>query len=112
MSFEHKTPPIKLNLDEGFYNLMLEVLTQNENIELDDTNIGAKRLKDKLLKYPRTYKGEDDKNLVSIGFFPREASEMINQLLVWLAVNTDVNYKIGYYSQIAENNQNKKAKEE
>ena len=30
MSFEHKTPPIKINLDEGFFNLMLEVLTQND----------------------------------------------------------------------------------
>lgn len=108
MSFEHKTPPIKINLDEGFFNLMLEVLTQNEAIELDDTNLGAKRLKDKLLKYPRTYKS-DDKNIVNIGFFSKEATEMIRQLLVWLAVNTDLNSKQNYYSQLAEN---KKSKEE
>lgn len=111
MAFEQKTPPIKIRLDEGFYNLMLEVLDENLSIELDDTNMEAERLKDKLLKYPRIFKSDDDKNVVSIGFFPREASSMINQLLVWLAVHTEIDPKSNYFSQLAEK-ENTKAKEE
>ena len=50
MAFNQKTPPIKLTLDESFFNLMVEVLSNNEKIEVDQTNIRAKKLKDKLLK--------------------------------------------------------------
>ena len=111
MAFEQKTPPIKIKLDEGFFNLMLEVLENNKSIELDDTNLGAERLMNKLLKYPRVLKNDDNKDIVSIVFFPREASDMINQLLVWLAVNTDIEPKLNYFSKLAEKEINK-AKEE
>lgn len=102
MAFNQKTPPIKLTLDESFFNLMVEVLSNNEKIEVDQTNIRAKKLKDKLLKYPRKFKNDDNVKLVSVGFFPKEASEMIDQLLVFLAVNYEIELNTDYCSLLAE----------
>ena len=110
MAFNQKTPPIKLTLDESFFNLMLEVLSNNEKVNVDQTDLRAKKLKEKLLKYPRNFENEDNVKLVSIGFFPNEASEMIDQLLVYLAVNYEIELKTDYYSILAESK--KQAKEE
>ena len=110
MAFNQKTPPIKLTLDESFFNLMLEVLSNNEKVNVDQTDLRAKKLKEKLLKYPRKFENEDNVKLVSIGFFPNEASEMIDQLLVYLAVNYEIELKTDYYSILAESKE--QAKEE
>lgn len=95
-----KTPPIKLNLDNDFFNLMLEILTRNEKINIDSTDIKAKQLKNKLLRYTRTENTEDGKKVARVAFFDREASEMLRQLLVFNAVNTDMEITTDYYSVV------------
>lgn len=98
MSFQSKTPPIKLTLDEDFYNLMIETLIKNEKIDVNSTNKFAKKLKDKLLRYGFPYKTEDGKNAVKVGFYNGEASEMISQLLIFIVMNCNIELLTDYYS--------------
>ena len=111
MAFNQKKPPIKLKVDKSFYNLIIEILSSNENVNADDVDKRAKKLKEKLLKYPRIY-NDEDRDIVSMGFFPGEASDMIDQLLVYLAVNYEISLDNDYYSILAERNNNQKTEEE
>lgn len=113
MAHWDKTPPIKLNLDNEFFNLMLEILTRNEEINVDSTDENAKKLKNKLLRYTRTEKLGDGKKLARVAFFDREAAEMISQLLVFEAVNNDMEISTDYYSVVEKVREaNNSAKEE
>lgn len=111
MAFNQKTPPIKLRVDKSFYNLIIEILSKNEGVSADNIDKRATKLKEKLLKYPRIYTVED-RDVVSMGFFPGEASDMIDQLLVYLAVNYEIALDTDYYSILAERNKEVKTEEE
>ena len=112
MAYQSKTPPIKLSIDEDFYNLMIEILVKNEKIDVDDTNKFAVKLKDKLLRYPIPYKTEDDKNAVRVAFFNGEASEIIFQLLIFIVMNCDIELLTDYYSVLVKMREaNKQEKE-
>lgn len=107
MAFNHKSPQVKLTLDESFFNLMLKILSDNENVHVEQVDERAKILKDKLLKYPRVYKNDNNVNLVNVGFFPSEASDMMDQLLIYIAVNYQIELNTNYYSMLSENKENK-----
>lgn len=111
MAFNQKTPPIKLKVDKSFYNLIIEILSKNESVTADDIDKRATKLKEKLLKYPRIY-SDEDKDIVSMGFFPGEASDMIDQLLVYIAVNYEIELNTNYYSILSERNSKQKTEEE
>lgn len=114
MAFQSKTPPIKLTLDESFYNLLIETLQKNESIEIDSTGEKAIKLKEKLLKYSVPYTDEEtNKNIVRLAFFPSEASNLIDQLLIFTAVNVDLELNTDYYSVLKKvREKNKQDKEE
>ena len=102
MAYENKRPPVKLTLEKSFYNLLVDVLDKNKEVETGSIDIVASRLKDKLMKYPRTNSSDDGADLADIGFFSREASDTIYQLLVFIAMNTDIEVYNDYYSELAE----------
>lgn len=114
MAYQDKTPPIRLDLDKSFFNLMLEILNKNEGVTTNSINDRAKRLKDKLLRYTRPYDLEDGNNAARVAFFNREASEMIDQLLVFVALNSDMEIELDYYSVLLKirEEKNSQAKEE
>lgn len=112
MAFQSKTPPIKLIIDNNFYNLMLEILTRNEKVENLSVGEKSKKLKEKLLKYSIPFESEKEESLTKVGFFNSEATEMIQQLLVYLALNEKLEITTNYYSVLLKlREENKKFKE-
>lgn len=112
MPYQSKVPPIKLSVSEDFYNLMIETLVRNENVNVDSTDKYAKELKEKLLRYGIPYKTDEEKNVVNLRFYTREASEMIMQLLVFIVMNCDIELLTDYYSVLVKVREAKKQEEE
>jgi len=99
MGHSDRKPPVALEVDKSFFNVLIQVLVQNEEIKVDDTHERAKELKDKLLRYSIPYpdkeRGGKYYDMVSIRFFPREASEMLWQLALGYI---EIEPKADYYS--------------
>lgn len=87
MSYSIKKPPILITLNKYNFNLLLEVLNQNDSKE------EIKFLKEKLLKYSITYK-DNKEELIDIRFY---ISEVVI-LLTFLIENIKVeNISADYY---------------
>lgn len=95
MSYSSRTPAIRLTVDVGMFNSLIERLELNSKVEDELFKTKAIKLKEKLLSFsvPRTE--EDGNPIIDIRFFPNEAGFLIEQLLLSELpdeVNTD------YYS--------------
>lgn len=81
MAYQDRTPPVGINVDKEFFNILIQILVNNEKVKVDDTHKYAKELKEKLLKFSVPYSDEKDKKeMVRVRFYPNEASEMLWQL--------------------------------
>lgn len=96
MSFQKRTPGIKLTLDKMLFNQLINALDFNIKVNVEDENLSliANKLKEKLLKYSVPRISDDGVELVDVRFFPNEAADMIWQLLVL----SDKNNEADYYS--------------
>lgn len=96
MSFQKRTPGIKLTLDKMLFNQLINALDFNIKVNVEDENLSliASRLKEKLLKYSVPRISDDEVEFVDVRFFPNEAADMIWQLLLL----SDKNNKTDYYS--------------
>lgn len=98
MSYEkRKIPPIALSVDKGFFNLLVEVLTINEKLNLEYESKAATQLKQKLLNYSVPRVNEEGHDIVDIRLFEKEASSAIWQLLINCLHHESEN---DYYSQL------------
>ena len=98
MSYKKRMiPPVALTMHEGFFNLLMETLTINENLNLEYERQAATQLKEKLLNYAVPKLDDKGQNIVEIRFFEREASSMIWQLLINCL---HLESKNDYYSQL------------
>jgi len=99
MAHPDRKPPVALEVDRDFFNVLIQVLVQNEKVTVDDTHKIAKELKEKLLRYSVPYmdreRGGKYYDMVSIRFFPKEASEMLWQLALGYI---EIKPKADYYS--------------
>ena len=106
MSWQEREPSVKLNMDKSVFNILVDILDYNTQMNLPDSDFAdvARNLKDKLLIYS-VPKVEDDREFVDVRFFPREASEMIWQLLIMNKPKNDVK---DYYSILIKNREERK----
>ena len=76
-------PSVKLTLGKELFNLLINVLDFNMKLEVEgDFSMVAEKLKNKLLKYSVPRKNEENIDFVDVRFFPNEAGNMIEQLLL------------------------------
>jgi len=84
MSWQSKSPSIRLSIDKGLFNKLMSVLDFNISLNIEEENFSstANKLKEKLMTYsvPRTNE-ETNEEFVDVRFFPNEAGNMIWQLL-------------------------------
>lgn len=94
MSFQKRTPGIKLTLDNALFNQLINALdfNINQNVAEENLSVIASRLKDKLLKYSVPRLSADDVEFVDVRFFHSEAADMIWQLLLLSEKNNDEDY--------------------
>lgn len=84
MSWQSKSPSIRLSIDKSLFNKLMSVLDFNISLKVEEENFSstASKLKEKLMTYsvPRINE-EDNTEFVDIRFFSNEAGNMIWQLL-------------------------------
>ena len=84
MSWQSKSPSIRLSIDKSLFNKLMSVLDFNISMNIEEENFSstASKLKKKLMTYsvPRINE-EDNTEFVDVRFFPNEAGNMIWQLL-------------------------------
>lgn len=84
MSWQSKSPSIRLSIDKSLFNKLMSVLDFNISLNVEEENFSstAGKLKEKLMTYsvPRINE-EDNTEFVDVRFFPNEAGNMIWQLL-------------------------------
>lgn len=82
MSWQSKSPSIRLSIDKSLFNKLMSVLDFNISLNIEEENFSsiASKLKEKLMTYsvPRI---NDNTEFVDVRFFPNEAGNMIWQLL-------------------------------
>lgn len=109
MSWQSKSPSIKLSIDKSLFNKLIGILNFNIDLKIEDENFSktADKLKDKLMTYsvPRTNE-KDNTEFVDVRFFPNEASNVIWQLLSSSSSNID---KEDYYDTLLKNREDKKS---
>lgn len=81
MSYQTRTPAIKLKIDVPTFNSLIEFISRVENFENEVVKEKATKLEKKLLRYSIPITNEENQNLVEIRFFPNEATSMIDILL-------------------------------
>lgn len=91
MSFPDRTPGIKLILGSNLFNKLVGILDSNVKLglETDDYSLIAERLKNKLLEYSIPRIDAEGQAWVDVRFFPKEASDMIWQLLLLAEKNNN-----------------------
>ncbi len=106
MSWQEREPSVKINMDKTVFNVLVDILNYNSQIELPESGFAddAKRLKEKLLRYS-VPKIEEDREYVDVRFFPREASDIIWQLLIMNKPKEDTE---DYYSILLKNREERK----
>lgn len=106
MSWQEREPSVKINMDKTVFNVLVDILNYNSQIELPESDFAddAKRLKEKLLRYS-VPKIEEDREYVDVRFFPREASDVIWQLLIMNRPKEDTE---DYYSILLKNREERK----
>lgn len=82
MPYLSRTPAVRLTVDVGMFNSLIERLELNSQNQDELFKAKAIKLKDKLLSFsvPRTE--EDGNPIIDIRFFPNEAGVLIEQLLL------------------------------
>lgn len=92
MSYQKRTPSIKLEIEIETFNSLLERL----NIPTEDSEKSmASKLKEKLLNYSVTKTDEVGNTTIDVRFFPNEASFLLKYLLI---TNIPIEVKTDYYS--------------
>lgn len=95
--YPNRVPPIKLVFDTDYYNMIIQVLRNNEKIGDENIQLKATKLKEKLLTYsvPR----EDENNIeVDVRLYNNEASQIIYQLMYFF--EKDINVEEDYFSAL------------
>lgn len=107
MAWQEREPSVKLTMDTSVFNILVDILNFNSQIDLPDTDFAdvAKRLKDKLLTYSVPKLNDEKEEIVDVRFFPREASDMIWQLLIMNKPKDDIE---DYYSILKANREARK----
>lgn len=107
MAWQDREPSVKLTMDTSVFNILVDILNFNSQIDLPDTDFAdvAKRLKDKLLTYSVPKLNDENEEIVDVRFFPREASDMIWQLLIMNKPKDDIE---DYYSILKANREARK----
>ena len=107
MAWQEREPSVKLTMDTSVFNILVDILNFNSQIDLTDTDFAdvAKRLKDKLLTYSVPKLNDEKEERVDVRFFPREASDMIWQLLIMNKPKDDIE---DYYSILKANREARK----
>lgn len=79
MSYDKRTPPIKLELTRELFNKLISILNYYIKQE-NDLSYNSQILKDKLYNYS-VLRSDDTNDYMEVRFFPREAGNMIYLLL-------------------------------
>lgn len=102
MSWQSKSPSIKLSIDKSLFNKLMSVLDFNISLNVEEENFSsiASKLKEKLMTYsvPRI-NDKDNAEFVDVRFFPNEAGNMIWQLLTRASSYIE---KEDYYNRLLE----------
>lgn len=109
MSYQRRTPPLKLSVDKKTFNKLIEIL--EINIKNGNNADIAKKLKENLLTFSIPLKNNNE-DIIMIRFFYKEAMQIISQLLI---SQKDITPAISYYDvllKIRENKVHMKQKEE
>lgn len=109
MSYQRRTPPLKLSVDKETFNKLIEIL--EINIKNGNNADIAKKLKENLLTFSIPLKNNNE-DIIMIRFFYKEAMQIISQLLI---SQKDITPAINYYDvllKIRENKVHMKQKEE
>lgn len=99
MSFETRSPSVKLTMEKELFNRLVAVLDFNYNLGVDYANFSstANKLKEKILNYSVARVDSEGNEFADVRFYPIEASNMISQLLV---SKDDIKVTQNYYQEL------------
>lgn len=96
MSYENKLPSVRVALKVEEYNKLISLLTDVEDVDIEDIKNRAEDIKDKILHY--TQPVEEDK--VVTRFYPSQV-EIV--LLILLSKSKEIKVNSEYYKILIEN---------
>ena len=99
MSFETRSPSVKLTVEKEAFNKLITILDYNFNLGIDFANFSsiANKLKEKILTYSVPRLDTQGNEYADVRFYPIEASNMISQLLV---SKDDIEINQDYYQEL------------
>ena len=99
MSFDSRSPSVKITMDKDLFNRLVAILDYNHNLGIEFANFSStsKKLKDKILSYSVPRIDSEGNDFVDVRFYPIEASNIISQLLV---SKDDIKPTENYYSTL------------
>lgn len=101
MSYENKLPSVRVALKVDEYNKLISLLSNVEDVDIEDIKKRAEDIKNKILHY--TQPVEDDK--VVTRFYPSQV-EIV--LLILLSKSKEIEVNKEYYKMLIENRENYK----
>lgn len=109
MSYQRRTPPVRVELTIEKFNELVEILNRYSEDENERIKNNAIRLKDKLLRYSIPREDEENKVFIDTRFFPNEATDIIYMLLVNI---NGLEIESNYYEELLKIRENNKKDEE
>lgn len=100
----NKIPPISLVFDIDYYNMLIQVLTNNEKLGDENIKLRATKLREKLLTYSVPRKIEDNIE-IDVRLYNNEASQIIYQLMFFF--EKDINIEDDFYGALKTIRENK-----
>ena len=101
MAYDKKLPSVRVNLKVEDYNKLLELLSNVENIDIEEIKKKAEDIKDKALKYSQP----KENNNILMRFYPSQI-----EILVYILLFNSKQIKVSedYYKTLINNRENYK----
>jgi len=96
MSFDKKLPPVKVKVGKKDFNKLLELIETATEIQDEDYNNKANKMKEKLMKYSFVHEFDE----AELRLFPIEAEFIINLLLCYVKA---MEIREDYYEKLVSN---------
>ena len=102
MSFQKKSPSIRIELNQEAFNLLVGILELEHSFNTEIVSDSALALKNKIMTYSVPKIDEENEEYIDTRFFPSEMNSLVNLLLLAIDHKEEKNY----YSELVERRKN------
>lgn len=108
--YPSRVPPIKIRLNTDLYNMLIQVLRNNEKIGEEKFKLTATKLKEKLLTFSVPRENENNEVEIDVRLYNNESAQVILQLMNYF--HNSINVEDNYYSALKTIREKRFGKEE